>query len=154
LAELPVPRLLLAEEGRGELPYPCLVFEWIEGATLNALRRQAAPDDVLAVAAPLGMLLARLSGTRAPPALLQTPSAVPTSSLEPLLALTEQRLQHGRPRQRLSRVLADALWTRLWKQAGALSALGSTECLVHGDFGGRNILITAGHNSTIAGVID
>ena len=55
---LPAPTVLLADEGRGALPYPSLVYEWIGGINLNAMRRDASSEELLSLAEPLGRIVA------------------------------------------------------------------------------------------------
>jgi aminoglycoside phosphotransferase (APT) family kinase protein len=150
---LPVPTVLLADEGRGALPYPSLVHQWIEGMTLHAMRSQVRSDGFLSLAEPLGQILAEMSKLapgegnelRAPP-----------SSPDMLLSLSRHRRLHGRARARLGESLADALWNHLSSEAGRLRELGSTSCLVHGDLGARNILVDPNGAQAwrIAGIVD
>lgn len=107
---LPVPRVLLADEGHSTLPYPSLVCEWIEGVSLRSVRLSAPPERLFSLAEPLGSLLASVSGIALPDAIdRQRGDEAPPSSLEQLLALNDERLADGRARTRLGKGLADAL---------------------------------------------
>jgi aminoglycoside phosphotransferase (APT) family kinase protein len=153
ISGLPAPTMLLADEGRGALPYPSLVYQWIEGMTLNAMRSMATRDELLSLAEPLGRVLAEMfklapaegSELRAPP-----------SSPDTLLSLSQQRLLQGRARARLGGNLADAVWKYFSSEADRLRALGRPTCLVHGDLGGRNILVASigAQRWGIAGIVD
>jgi aminoglycoside phosphotransferase (APT) family kinase protein len=152
---LPVPNLLLADDRR--LPYPSLVFHWIEGITLNSLRKQASASELLSLAKPLGRLLARVASVPSgSDGGLGADGSTPVSSAEALFSVSEQRLLCGRARSRLGEQLAHAIWLRLSKEMERFRTLGLTDCLVHGDFGGRNILVAPddAHGWRITGLID
>ena len=150
---LPVPTVLLADEGRGALPYPSFVHQWIEGMTLNAMRRKVASEELLSLAEPLGRILVAMSKVKPPEG---DELGAPPSSPEMLLSVSRHRLLNGRARARLGEGLADALWNHLSSEAGRLRALGSTNCLVHGDLGGRNIIVARDDAAgwRIAGIVD
>ena len=129
-SSLLAPTVLLADEGRGALPYPSLVYEWIGGINLNAMRRVASSEELLSLAAPLGRILASISKIEAD----ERDSSVrgrqpPPSSPEALLTLTQHRLLRGRARARLGEGTADALWKYVLSESGRLCALGSARCL-------------------------
>jgi aminoglycoside phosphotransferase (APT) family kinase protein len=65
-------------------------------------------------------------------------------------------LRRGLARSRLGPALADGLRRRLDVNADRLCALDQPTCLVHGDLGGRNILVAPGEgdNWRISGLID
>jgi aminoglycoside phosphotransferase (APT) family kinase protein len=65
-------------------------------------------------------------------------------------------LLQGLARKRLGDALADAMWRRLEASAVRLSALDHAECLVHGDLGGRNILVAPAEDGgwRVCGLID
>jgi aminoglycoside phosphotransferase (APT) family kinase protein len=155
--DLPVPRVLLCNDGRGAVPYPSLVYEWIEGVTLNAMRRQASSEELLSLANPLGRIIGKIC-TMAPMAwdTFQGQGETPPSLPEVLLSVTQERLLRGRARVRLGEGAADALCRHLSRQAEGFSALGSAKCLVHGDLGGRNILVVSdgGGRWRISGIVD
>jgi aminoglycoside phosphotransferase (APT) family kinase protein len=154
---LPVPTVLLADEGRGPLPYPSLVHHWIEGVTLNAVRSQTARDELLPLAEALGRILAEMSKlTPGVGDTLRRDGRAPLSSPDTLVSLTQHRLLRGRARLRLGESLADALWKHFSAEAGRLWALGPSTCLVHGDLGGRNILVAPDESGgwRIAGIVD
>lgn len=144
---LPVPDVVLADAS-GRQPY--LVYRWIEGITLNECRRQSAPDAFLTLAEPLGRLLARLA---------RTTSLLPQSpviQIETRLALADEQLRTGLARERLNGALADDLRNLLVRSEPFLLALDCTHGLVHGDLGGRNILVKAAGSGDweISGVLD
>jgi aminoglycoside phosphotransferase (APT) family kinase protein len=153
---LPAPTLLLADEGWGALPYPLLVYEWIGGINLNAMRRLASSEEILALAAPLGRIVASISKIEPDESDSSVRGQPPPSSPEALLTLTQHRLLRGRARARLGEGTADALWKYFLSESGRLCGLGSARCLVHGDLGGRNILVAkdGAERWRIAGIVD
>lgn len=120
---IPVPEIVKVVEGRA------IVYRWIDGITLDECRR-TQPDPVVAtLAEPLGRLLAWISRVEPP-----TPW-----SLEPALQQVRAQLADGRARQRLGAPAADVLLAAFATHRDAIA--WGTPCLVHGDFGGRNVLV-------------
>ena len=152
-AALPVPQVLLADCGGGSFPHPYLVYPWIEGMTLDECRRRMPPAAFLSLAEPLGRLLARMASFPFADADNGQASAAPVAAL---LSVNQGRLRYGLARARLGAALADALWQRLEAGAGRLSTLDRAACLVHGDLGGRNILVAPAGDGAwrVSGLID
>jgi len=157
-ASLPVPDALLAGCGGTGFGRPYLVYRWIEGVTLNECRRQAPPAALLSVAEPLGRLLAGVAGFSFANDLNGEPNVVHAgpASIEVLLSVNEEMLLRGLARKRLGAALADAMRRRLEAGAVHLCALDRVARLVHGDFGGRNILVAPaeGGGWRVNGLID
>jgi aminoglycoside phosphotransferase (APT) family kinase protein len=150
-ATLPVPRVLYADASRRHYcAHPYLVYQWIEGITLNECRRQSSPKALLTLAEPLGRLLARIAAA--------LPAAHVSQTLRAATALerSDGQLRAGLARERLGCVLADQLRDCLKSSSSTLHALDRTGLLVHGDFGGRNILVKVDESGEwrIGGVID
>ena len=78
------------------------------------------------------------------------------SSIEALLTTNEEMLLRGLARKRLGATLADALCRRLRAITARLAALDRATNLVHGDLGGRNILVAPADNGNwrVSGLID
>jgi aminoglycoside phosphotransferase (APT) family kinase protein len=156
-AFLPVPEVLLVSDGAGILGHPSLIYRWMEGITLNAWRKQPRAAEPLSVAEPLGRLVARIAIT---PLELDVAAQgdwrARVSSVEELLSLARQRILSARVRKRLGNALADAFWQHFSKQAEGFAWIADKPCLVHGDLGGRNILVApeSGNGSHIVGVLD
>lgn len=147
----------MASDGTGDLGHPSLVCRWVAGIPLNAWRKQTPAADVLRLAEPLGRLIATIATTPVKPSLSrETDWRATTSSVAELLLLTRQRLASGRVQRRLGDALANALWARLSEEAEHLEGLAGTSCLVHGDLGGRNILVApdTGGSWHISGLLD
>jgi Ser/Thr protein kinase RdoA (MazF antagonist) len=123
--------------------------------TLNECRRQTSTKGLRSLAAPLGMLLARVAAVPFDRG-CELDSNADRGSLERLLAATAESLQRGRARTRLGGARADALWRQFEAGAPRLAALRLATTLVHGDCSGRNILVRPGAGDTwsISGLID
>ncbi|HEX2078894.1 MAG TPA: aminoglycoside phosphotransferase family protein [Longimicrobium sp.] len=154
---LSVPQVLLADPGGRRCPHPFVVYRWIEGITLNGFRRQASAGELLALAEPLGRLAARVAGTRLEDAdLAGGMGGLPAVRIAAELEHAENRLRTGPARERLGGTLADGLRECLAAEGPRLHALERTCGLLHGDFGGRNILVNAGKTGRweISGLLD
>lgn len=152
LAEtLPVPKVLFAASSGQHCAHSYLVYEWLEGITLNEWRRQSSRESLLTLAEPLGRLLARIARAPSPADCLSR-----RIRIAPMLELAEEQLREGMARRRLGDVLAQELLDCLSRSSSVLRALDDAGALVHGDFGGRNILVKAGESGApeISGVID
>jgi aminoglycoside phosphotransferase (APT) family kinase protein len=150
-ATIPVPDVLYADASGRRCVHPYLVYPWIEGISLNECRRQTSERALLALAEPLGAVLARISHTTLP-----SGDAMKTVYLTSELERAEGQLRTGLARGRLGSALADGLRDCLDKSASVFSALERPSALIHGDCGGRNILVNAKENGEwgISGVID
>jgi aminoglycoside phosphotransferase (APT) family kinase protein len=120
---LPVPDVVEADAD-----HHVIVYRWIDGITLNDLRK-AEPRSVGSLAEPLGRYLAWLART----------DATEPFELAAILERAYRQLVDGRARQRLGAPLADALHKAL--EAHEPQLAWGTVCLVHGDLGGRNVLV-------------
>lgn len=157
-AALPVPEVLLADGSGDGCPYPYLVYRWIEGITLDDCRKQMPPAALLSLAEPLGRAFAGIAGfrfTKAQPTGSGL-SGIDSGTVEPLLQRSVEQLRAGLARARLGATLADALRSSLEASAVQLCALDLVPCLVHGDLGGRNILVApaGGEAWRVSGLID
>lgn len=149
---LPVPEVLLADPGES-CGHPFLVYRWIQGVTLNDFRRRAVPGELDALAEPLGTLAARIAGVRPE----ELPAVeVPAIDVAAELEFAERQLRSGPARVRLGETLADGLRERLAAAEPDLLALDGSRGVLHGDFGGRNILVRAGKAGAweIGGLLD
>src|SRR5215475_11902328 len=155
---LPVPDVLLADSGNSDISYPYLVYRWIEGIMLNEFRRQESPATLLSVAEPLGRLLAGVASFSFADGPNGEPNGVHSgrSPIEALLSVNEKMLLSGLARKRLGYALADGMWRRLEASADRLCKLDGVARLVHGDFGGRNILVAPSEDGgwRVSGLID
>jgi aminoglycoside phosphotransferase (APT) family kinase protein len=155
---LPVPEVLFADAG-GAGGRPCLVYRWIQGITLNDCRRQVAPSALGVLAEPLGRLLARVAAQSHAEDLLRDPATrerVRDDGIAARIAQADEQLRAGLARGRIGGATADRLRERLASRADELAALDRSTALVHGDFGGRNLLVRAtdGGGWEVGGVLD
>jgi aminoglycoside phosphotransferase (APT) family kinase protein len=150
---LPVPQLLFAD-AKGEHPY--IVYQWIEGILLNECRRREPPDALQSLASPIGRLLAEISGIKLAEILDAEYLTERSLKIEEMLAATEEMLRRGLARKRLGTTLADALRRLFDQHAPNLCALEDSRPLVHGDMGGRNIIVRPAVNGAwrVSGLID
>lgn len=148
---VPVPQILYADASGRCCAYPYLVYQWIEGTNLNECRRRSSEETLLTLADPLGRLLAQIGSATFPARYVSK-----TIQLIPHLERAEERLRRGLARERMGSALADGLLNCLNWSASVFRALDRASVLVHGDFGGRNILVNVRENGEceISGVID
>ncbi len=136
---LPVPDVVHADETA-----PVIVYKWIDGITLEGLRKSGTREAFASIAEPLGRLLAWLART----------DATEAFELTPILERCYEQLTAGRARARLGPPLADAI--RKGLEAAEPTLTWGTVCLSHGDLGARNLLVQQadGDRWRISGVID
>ncbi len=135
---LPVPDVVQADADHN-----VLVYRWIEGITLDDARK-VERQALASIAEPLGRLVAWLART----------DATEPYELAPILEKAYRQLSDGRARQRLGAPLANALYKAI--EAAEPQLAWGTVCLVHGDLGGRNVLVERASSDRwrISGVID
>ncbi len=121
---LPVPDVVKVDEVG-----PALVYRWIDGITLNDLRKKEPPAAFASLAEPLGRLLAWLART----------DATEAFELAPILERAYAQLVDGRVRYRIGAPLADVLKRGLEAHEPAFA--WGTVCLSHGDLGARNLIV-------------
>jgi len=140
-AELPVPDVVLAAP---DWLYPALVSRWIPGITLDDCRKRE-PAALLELAEPLGRVIAAIAAQPVRAAAIALPDRAG------LATWLDERIAAACGRGRLDRRSADALRATI---AGAELAGFAASGLVHGDLGGRNLLVERRGAWTITGVID
>lgn len=149
---LPVPVPILIDERGTRCGYPYLVYRWIEGITLNECRRAHGADALASLAEPIGRLAATIaSGLSATHGV-----ALARLGVADAIARADADLAAPRVRGRLGATSADALRSTLREVLPALAAIEQPVGLVHGDFGGRNVLVRQNHDGrwAVSGVID
>jgi Ser/Thr protein kinase RdoA (MazF antagonist) len=153
-AMLPVPQLVLADAGGQSRAHPFAVYRWISGITLNECRRRVPAGEFLALAEPLGRLAARIAGIRPD----EDAGVGPLPALQVAVELdrVDRRLRSGLARERLGARLAEELREQMADAKPLLLGLEPARGLLHGDFGGRNVLVRAGDAGQweISGVLD
>lgn len=146
-ASLPTPAVRFADGSGTRCRHLYTVYRWIDGIPLNQCRRET-PDALASLAEPLGRTLARVAGT--------SPSGLPSRSIARQVAGAVAQLRAGPARDHLGGPLADTVRGLLEAGRPRLIALDHGDPgLVHGDFGGRNVLVRAeGDDWVIAGLLD
>jgi aminoglycoside phosphotransferase (APT) family kinase protein len=149
---LPVPEVLWADEGAA-CGYRFVAYTWIEGETLNEYRRRASPADWLRVAQPLGRVLGQLAAV--PAAIVSWRQPRIARSAACALEHARSALAGGRARTRLGDPTADHLDALLSAHEVRLCGADAPG-LMHGDFGGRNVLVREDAHGTpnVAAVLD
>lgn len=115
-------------------PSCSIVYRWIDGVTLHAARKRG--DDLIDYAAPIGRALAAIACARV------TDLALPRRDLGTLAEQLASPLVGERIGAPLARDLAHR-FADLPPPTG--------DALVHGDFGGKNLLVAGGR---LAGILD
>lgn len=150
---LPVPEVLLADDGGEACAHPFIVYRWIEGITLNDCRRRASAAELLDLAEPLGRLAARIAGIGGDGDV--DVGWLPAVRVDAALERARSQLGAGLARERLGGALADRLRGRL-EEAEPLLLSYERDGLMHGDFGGRNLLVGVGKGGRweVRGLLD
>lgn len=144
-SSVPIPELIHAEpQGWEDVP-PFALMHFVEGITFHDLKRAGDKDAIARAAYSVGETLASIGRTTfsKPGWLAPGPSV-----MEPLLdgvdvmprfvglCLASSNLQ-----QRMTPELRERIRSSMWMWAPELRQLDEVACLVHGDFGKRNVLV-------------
>lgn len=158
-ATVAVPRVIHAEpNGWGNLP-PFLVMQFIEGINFRDLKRRGDQDAIAQAAFAIGETLAAIgrmnfarAGWIAPgPSVIQSQ----LEGSDPTPRFVDLCLASPNLQPRMSTELRDRVSALLWSRARELAELDSQSCLVHGDFGKRNLLVRPeGGRWSVAAVLD
>lgn len=149
---IPVPRPVVWDASGTRSGLRFVIYPWIDGITLNECRREHGAASLASLAEPIGRLVATM---RSIPD-IDSRGTFRRLSIVEAVRDAEDRLTSSHARHRLGATAADALRATLDDKKSALEALDRERCLVHGDFGGRNIVVRATRAGTweIAGVLD
>jgi aminoglycoside phosphotransferase (APT) family kinase protein len=157
-SRLPVPQVVWVDAAGTACGHPYLVYRWIDGVTLNRYRHGASPTALLALADPIGTLLGRIAGATRPlrAGAEESMRYLGARRVGEAVAQAQSTLRAGRARERLGGPIAERLIDLLSSDEERLSALERERGLVHGDFGGRNLLVAASgaERGVISGVLD
>jgi aminoglycoside phosphotransferase (APT) family kinase protein len=158
-ATIPVPQVIFAEPaGLDGLP-PFLLMQYVEGISFHDLKRSGDRDAIAPAAFSVGETLASIgrstfakSGWLAPGPTVTTPlfdGPDPTPHFVDL-CLASPNLQ-----RRMAAEVRERVSALLWSRAPQLAELDSQACLVHGDFGKRNLMVRCdGGRWSVAAVLD
>ena len=137
---VPVPHVAVADDSRTVVRAPYLIYRWVDGITLNDCRRRHSASALMALAEPLGRLLATIAAIGVDDqAFTGTVRRLP--GIAESLADADARLASSLARDRLGPKAADALRAALTANRPRLIELEAHSGLVHGDFGGRNVIV-------------
>ena len=145
---VPMPRIAIADASRTRAPTPYVVYPWIDGVTLNDCRHNHGAAALTSLADPLGRVLASTAALAIP--------LTQSLTIEGALIGADAGLSSRLVRNRLGPESADALRALFDVNQVMLLALDEHRALVHGDFGGRNVLVHQARDATwyVSGVID
>jgi aminoglycoside phosphotransferase (APT) family kinase protein len=156
---VPVPELIYAEpSGLGDIP-PFTLARYIDGISFHELKRSGDIDAIAQAAFSVGEILANIGrvtfsksgwlgpGPRVAGPLLEGSDQIPRFID---LCLVSPQLQH-----RMAEDLRDRVHEVVWSRKTQFADLENEACLVHGDFGKRNVLVRSiGGRWVVVGVID
>jgi aminoglycoside phosphotransferase (APT) family kinase protein len=154
---VPVPEALHAEPGGlNEIP-PFVLFRYIEGIEFRELKRMENARSQAAYA--VGQTLARIGATTFDRSGWLGPGpAVLHPLLEganPVPRFAELCLASPNLRGRMEPALRERTLALVWSYAAELAGLENERCLIHGDFGKRNVIVRQLAGSwTVAAVLD
>jgi aminoglycoside phosphotransferase (APT) family kinase protein len=142
---VPVPAIIHAEpEGLNEIP-PFVFMPYVEGISLRELKRNGNHNSIAQAAYSAGQTLALISRTTFNKSGWLGPGpAVGAPLLEGANSgprFVDSCLASGNSQLRLGPELTDQIHTLVWSYAPELAALDDERCLVHGDFGKRNLFV-------------
>ena len=155
---VPVPQVILAEPA-GEGLRPFMLQNYVGGPTLRELARSARSEEVAAAAHAAGETLAAIGRiTFEKPGWL-APGPTVTDPLlpgaDPLPRFVDQCLASPLLQRRVPAELRDRTQAAMWSHAAALGRAAEEMSLVHGDFGGRNLIVRqAAGRWVVAAVLD
>ena len=163
-AEVPVPRIFLAEPDGFSGSLPFTILEFVNGITFEQLKRTNNTEAISQAAYSVGKTLAAIGRIHfAKPGSLIVDSS--TSELrvgdpyvegpDPIPTILDRFLESPNCEQRVGKELVRRLHDFGWSWATRLPDLEHQSNLVHGDFGNRNILVHEAEGTwKVAAVID
>lgn len=156
---VPVPEVLHAEpDGMSDVP-PFLLLRYVEGITFRDLKRKGNTMCTSRAAHAVGETLASIGRISFPkPGWLAPGPSVKAPLLEGkdrAPRFVDLCLASANAQARMEAALRHQVSELGWSYAAELGSVGDATCLVHGDFGGRNVLVRqSGENWKVAAVLD
>jgi len=155
---VPVPEVLYVSPEARE-PHTYVILRWVEGVTLDQLLEQGVSSDTRRAVRATGTVLARLQGFRFARSGffgsrldIRTPLA---SDAHAIVGFLEQCLFKDGGEERLGVALTQRVWRFATEHEDMLGAVEHHKMLVHGDFGGLNVIVrTAPDAPEVAALID
>jgi len=156
---VPIPEVLHAQANGFDGVGPFIITRYIEGITFRQLKRTADAEAIAQAAYSIGETLAAVgrckfarrgmlgAGPSVTGHFFDGPNAIP-QFIDACLASTTLR-------RRLDERTQDRVQALAWSRARELSCLQGETCLVHNDFGNRNVLVRREQGRwRVAAVID
>jgi aminoglycoside phosphotransferase (APT) family kinase protein len=154
---IPVHQVTFAQPGGLEDVPPFVALRFIEGVTLRELKRTGETGAVAQAAFASGKILARIHSIAFQNSGWIGPGLEVSAPLEttPRPRFVDDCLASSQLQQRMDLNLRDRFQALIWSSANQISDLCRHRCLVHGDFGERNLLVRrAARKWTVAAVLD
>jgi len=156
---VPVPTIIHAEpEGLNEIP-PFMFMHYVEGISLHELKRNGDSGSIAQAAYSAGQTLAAISRTTFTKSGWLGPGpAVGAPLLEGANSgprFVDLCLTTANSQLHLGSELIDQIHTLVWSYASQLTAMDDERCLVHSDFGKRNLFVRRAKGEwMVAAVLD
>jgi len=144
-ASVPVPEVIHEEpNGIGEIS-PFLIMEYVEGISLQTLKRHGEHAAIAQASFSVGEILATIGGFLFPQAGWLGPGPTVVAPLlhgrDPTPRFIDLCLASKNLRRRMPAELRERTSAFVWSWKAAVGELDSQASLVHGDFGKRNVLV-------------
>lgn len=140
-----VPEVLYISPDAERTTNTYIILRWVEGVPLDHVLAEGAPSDGRRAVRATGAVLARLqefrfetSGFFGPTLDIRTPFS---SEARAIVGVLEQCLFKDCGEERLGVALTQRLWRFVSEHAELLGAVEHHSMLVHGDFGGLNVIV-------------
>jgi aminoglycoside phosphotransferase (APT) family kinase protein len=142
---VPVPVVIHAEpRGREDIP-PFILVRYVEGITFHELTRSGDKDAIAQAAYAAGKTLACIGRRTFSKSGWLGPGPTVTAALfegaDPIPRFVDLCLASTNLKRRMQADLRDRTHALVWSWAPQLAQLDDAACLVHGDFGKRNLLV-------------
>jgi aminoglycoside phosphotransferase (APT) family kinase protein len=151
---VPAPEVIHVEPHATDDVPPFALLRYIEGITFRELKRQGNNGPISRAAYAIGQTLASIGQMAFPKAGWLGPGLSVKSFLldgsQPTPNFIDLCLTSAIVRQRMKKELRDQTSSLVWSYAEKLASLDDERCLVHGDFGNRNLLVRQTAESWIA----
>jgi aminoglycoside phosphotransferase (APT) family kinase protein len=142
---IPVPELIHTEpHGWEEIP-PFILMRYVEGISVRELKQSGDAEAIAQAAYSAGITLASIGRTTFSKSGWLAPGPNVTAALlegaDPMPRFVDLCLASPNLQQRMQTDLRDRTHALVWLWAPQLRHLDEQACLVHGDFGQRNLLV-------------
>lgn len=154
-----VPRYMYFSEHNPITEHPYGLMEWIAGERLEVIAPRVSADQLAGLGQSVGATLAAIHALTFPQTGFLTPAldiAQPIAvGSDALLAYLQMTMLDGWGSERLGSELTHAMMAYVTSKGTLLDTWDGPPCLVHGDYGGSNILVRArGDEWEVAAVVD